>query len=70
MAKPVDFRRMAGTDPSIAQFYFEPWIDLPQDVMFKYPSLREWNRQMSLRWTDLGDKFQMLSRNLQTKEEE
>lgn len=69
MPNNKDFRRMGGVQPLNAQFYFEPWVDLPEDIMFKFPSMREWNRIQRLRYEDLSDKFIQLARSLQAGED-
>lgn len=46
---PTSSDRMKDNVEVIGRILWPEWVDLPADVMVRFPSMREYNRRMRLR---------------------
>lgn len=42
-------KRLADRTGLLTAILWEPWVDLPEDIQVRMPTLREWNTRMRLR---------------------
>lgn len=42
-------QRLADKPGLVTSINWDPFVDLPEDFMLRFPSLREWNNRMRLR---------------------
>lgn len=70
MSESLSARRMGRGKADISQFQLEPWIDLPESVLWKLPELRDWQNRMRLREEANQDTLNQLARLMQNSKEE
>lgn len=49
MATNINADRMRDNVSALGRITWEPWINLPEDLMRRFPSMRDWNSRMKLR---------------------
>jgi hypothetical protein len=42
-------QRLADRPGLVTSINWDPWVDLPESVMARFPDLREWNHRLRLR---------------------
>jgi len=49
MATNLNAERMSDRVQAIGRIIWEPWVDVPESVMRRFPEMRSWNKSMRLR---------------------